>query len=233
MQRYLLPDLLRTIAIIAMIVYHALFDLGYFWNVLRAPLGPLWTFSAHIIATVFLCTIGITYSCSSMSRSKTRKIRRIAEIACAALLVSIATYVIEPEAFVMFGILHLIAASVIILLLTERLSSWEMAIIGVIIIVCAPILQRITTASLWLVPLGMTNAGFATLDYYPLIPWCGIVFLGRAAGPTLLRWIPARYAPHDRWTSYVLFGRYPLSVYLLHQPILFGVLWMLWGAPRL
>jgi uncharacterized membrane protein len=65
-----------------------------------------------------------------------------------------------------------------------------------------------------------------TEDYVPLLPWLGVMWWGMAAGQWLLvqrpQWlghkVPAAAAPLA-WL-----GRWSLSWYMLHQPVLIGAL---------
>jgi uncharacterized membrane protein len=66
-----------------------------------------------------------------------------------------------------------------------------------------------------------------TEDYVPLFPWTGVVLLGIAAGHLLWRhafaplaWLARAPAPL-RWL-----GRHSLVVYMVHQPLLLGALWL-------
>lgn len=65
-----------------------------------------------------------------------------------------------------------------------------------------------------------------TEDYVPLIPWLGVMWLGLATGLALMKYkkqviaapVPAAIQPLAQ------LGRYSLSYYLIHQPVLFGLL---------
>ncbi len=81
-----------------------------------------------------------------------------------------------------------------------------------------------------LIWLGLGTSTPATLDWRPLLPWAGVVLIGlglaRAALPRLAdwRWVSWRAA---RWPGrvFAFAGRHSLAIYLVHQPILFGLLW--------
>jgi uncharacterized membrane protein len=86
----------------------------------------------------------------------------------------------------------------------------------------------------WLNWLGLVSVKPITEDYVPLIPWIGVMWWGMA----LTQWWVARAvsispAPSATQTlSPVLrpiaaLGRWSLSYYMLHQPVLLGVLWVL------
>ena len=89
-----------------------------------------------------------------------------------------------------------------------------------------------STTSLWLLPLGGRAYPIYMLDYYPLFPWLGVVLLGVALGRFLYPEGEARYpvrSPETRWLAPMLealafCGRHALTIYVVHQPILFGLM---------
>lgn len=72
----------------------------------------------------------------------------------------------------------------------------------------------------------------ATVDYVPLIPWFGVVLIGIYLGQVLsqrpaesffLRW----QSDHPVSQSFTLAGRYSLHIYMLHQPLFLGILYII------
>ncbi len=91
----------------------------------------------------------------------------------------------------------------------------------------------------WLLWLGLGEALPNTLDWRPLLPWAGVVFLGLGAArlPGVLDWLmrPDRWRAASGPSRAICFaGRHSLPIYLLHQPILIGLLAALtaWGPSR-
>ena len=76
----------------------------------------------------------------------------------------------------------------------------------------------------WLMPLGFVPNGFFSADYFPLLPWVFVFFAGSLAGVPLKegRFPAFVYPTHVRWLAAV--GRHTLWIYLLHQPVIYGVL---------
>jgi uncharacterized membrane protein len=77
------------------------------------------------------------------------------------------------------------------------------------------------------VPFGIIIDTFSSFDYFPLLPWFG-VFLGGAA---LGKWLYAdrkslikRQLPAGIIN---LAGRRTLLIYIVHQPIFLGILYVL------
>ena len=79
----------------------------------------------------------------------------------------------------------------------------------------------------WLLPFGLHSPGFSSFDYFPLIPWLGVFLIGAALGKTVYasgRSLMPRPLPR----TFVNFaGRYSLWIYLAHQPVIMGVLYLL------
>ena len=97
-----------------------------------------------------------------------------------------------------------------------------------------------------MIRLGSCGSGLGealpnTLDWRPLLPWAGVVFLGLGATrlPGVLKWLkrPDRWRAKSAPARAISFaGRHSLPIYLVHQPILIGLLAALtaWGplAPK-
>ncbi len=78
----------------------------------------------------------------------------------------------------------------------------------------------------------MSMLGFMTFkppteDYVPLFPWAGAMLIGVAVGHTLIRTAFRPIAPLARLPRWIgTMGRHSLVIYMVHQPILLGVLWL-------
>jgi uncharacterized membrane protein len=79
----------------------------------------------------------------------------------------------------------------------------------------------------WLLPLGIHTPFYASFDYFPLLPWLGIFLAGAALGKSAYvakRSLIRRRLP----VSFINFaGRHSLLIYILHQPVILGVLYLL------
>lgn len=243
-QRSILIDLLRTLAITLMIIYHAAYDLAMFhdWDIHVLDGG--WKLLARASLILFLFVSGLSQAMSHQSKGPAIRWKRVAQVACSALMVSIATYVIDPSTFVQFGVLHLIAASMIILPFCARWKIWNvflgmMMMIGISMF---DISQFSIINDQFSIPLGFPPLGYQTVDYVPLIPWFGIILigygLGYAFGTDAMRWclwgntqdaLSGRlYEGNPTWIHVITWpGRHSLLIYLLHQPILLTILFVL------
>jgi uncharacterized membrane protein len=235
-------DLLRTLAIVMMILYHLVFDLAIYF---RFPLDPFsggWLILERVTAVLFLLVVGMSFVVSweqkknqelPLSKRYGRQVRRAAIIGSAAALVSIATYAFDPETYVRFGILHLIALCALLLPIFAPLKEGN-ALLAIPVFLLGRSAAQTTVKTSLLLPLGLRPEFFETVDYFPLFPWLGAILAGAAIGHCLynrhlrLRLPLPRSLP--RWA--LLPGRFSLQIYLLHQPLLILLLRMALGPMK-
>ncbi len=152
--------------------------------------------------------------------------RRVGVIVACALAASIGSWLAFRATYIHFGILHCIAVASVLALpfLRRPLSAM---VVGIAVIVAGLTLSNPAFDSRVLSWIGFTTYKPATQDYVPLFPWSGIVFVGIALGHALARaaFRPlAPFAATPRWLRTL--GRHSLIVYMIHQPILLGVFWL-------
>ena len=224
-------DALRGIAILAMIAYHFAFDLR-FYGITRSDFegDPFWLAARATIVTSFMLLVGLSLRLAHEAGVPGRRFaRRTALIAACALAATIASYLVFPQRFIYFGILHCIAvASVLALPLAAR-PGLAFAL-GVAAIVAGlsfshPFFDSRATS--W---LGFNTAKPPTEDFVPLFPWLGVAMVGIALGASLSRRAFAPVAAIGRAPAALRWlGRHSLAVYMVHQPLLLGVLWLAVG----
>lgn len=227
-RRVPLIDVLRGVALAAMAVYHFAWDLSFFSLVdLGVTENPLWIAFARSIAGSFLALVGVSLYLGHANGVKWKPfLRRLAMIVAAALAISIASYLADPDGVILFGILHCIAVSSVIGLLFLR-APLALVIAAAIGCLIAPsFLTSPAFNGLGLVWLGLASDVLPSNDYNPLLPWFGMVLTGIAV---------ARVIPRDKWPSWqphdivtrglALIGRHSLLFYLVHQPVLLTLLY--------
>jgi uncharacterized membrane protein len=219
------------LAILAMIVYHFSWDLSYFGlfsvNVVE---DPGWRAFARIIAGSFIALVGVSLVLATRNGLNWRPyLRRLAIIVAAALLVTAGTWFLFPTDFVFFGILHLIAFASVAALPFLWLPSLVVFLAGIVVLV----LPFFYTAEVFSHPLlwwvGFTPRPPNTVDYVPVFPWFAMTLFGIVAGRLFLRFAEdspfSLWSPKDRFGRLaVVAGRWSLPIYLVHQPILIGIL---------
>jgi uncharacterized membrane protein len=221
-------DALRGIAICAMIVYHFCFDLRHF-GVTRSDFehDPFWLAARAAILSSFLLLAGVSLALAAHRQAPPAAFwRHVGVIAGCALLVSAGSYAMFPRSYIWFGVLHAIAAS---LLLARPLVRHPRAalLVAADVVVAGVLIAHPAFDNRALGWLGFMTAKPRTEDYVPLFPWAGFVFAGIAAGHALIRREFAPLAPlarPPRWLAWL--GRHSLIVYMVHQPLLLGLLWL-------
>ncbi len=241
-KRIELLDELRGFAIAAMIVHHTFLDIGF-------VLGLSWGYDVFdklcvlqpVFWAIFIIISGI---CSRLSRNT---LKRGLIVFAAGLAVTLVTAVIMPAvgitgAEIYFGILSCLGACMIITGLIMPLIKKTNAIAGMII--CALLFAFFYTISAgtlcfgliklpevlyktnYLMPLGMFSKTFESADYFAILPWIFMflfgAFVGKyAKGGAFPKWT---YKKHSRFFAFI--GRNSLWFYLAHQPVIYGVLYL-------
>ena len=234
-------DALRGLAMVWMTVYHFVFDLNHFGYVRQDFYAdPVWTTQRSMILSLFLFCAGMGQSIAlRQGQSWGRFWRRWIQVAAGAVLVSAGSWLMYPRSFIYFGVLHGIAVMLVVARLTAHWGNW-LWLWGVVALVARFTVPEVLAQanlsepfnSVWLNWLGLATRKPITEDYVPLLPWLALVWWGVAAGNLLqarqqsavLTWRPA----HGPGQALVWLGRWSLSYYLLHQPVMIGAL-SLWG----
>ncbi|MTI04152.1 DUF1624 domain-containing protein [Roseibium denhamense] len=225
-------DLARGIAVLAMAVYHFSWDLSWFalvdWPVAQ---GAGWRAFAASIAGSFLLLAGISLDLAHHEGIRWQSFwRREAVIIAAAASVSTVTYFVFADSFVRFGILHCIAAASLLALPAVRAPLWA-AILAATFFFSLPTWASSTVfdgqAWLW---TGLGTPDFGSVDYVPLTPWVGLTLAGVALSKLARQTafnstLSAFRFDGSSGRSLRLAGRHSLSIYLVHQPVLYGLVW--------
>lgn len=235
-------DTLRGLAIVWMTLYHFRFDLNqtgqlaasWGWASQNFYADPFWTLQRTIIVSLFLFCAGLSQAVAVQQGQTSRRFfQRWAQVVGCALLVSAGSYLMYPQSFIYFGVLHGIAVMLLIARFTAGWGRW-LWLAGALVFATHSIAKEAidawALADLFNHPglnwLGLITKKPITEDYVPLVPWLGVMWWGVAAGQWLLakrpRWLAV---PMPRGLSPLNWlGRWSLSWYMLHQPALIGVL---------
>lgn len=226
-------DLARGLALFAMASYHFSWDLEFFGYLEpgTSTQGFLKAY-ARTIAGSFLFLAGVSLVLAHGRQFRPDAfLKRMAMVAGAAGLISLATYFAMPDSFIYFGILHAIAASSVIGLAFLRVPAPLTVLAGVMCLAAPQFYQNEAFNQAWLSWIGLYTVPPRSNDFVPLMPWLGPFLIGMgftryAVSQGLTGRLAALRASDTAIARATRFcGRHSLAFYLLHQPILLSLVW--------
>ncbi|WP_457427569.1 DUF1624 domain-containing protein [Roseateles sp. P5_E7] len=215
-------DALRGLAIVWMAAFHFGFDLSYFrWISQDFYRDPVWTWQRTCIVSLFLFCAGGGQALAMVNgQSRERFWKRWVQVAGCALLVTAGSWFMFPNSWISFGVLHGIAAMLLLLRLgLARLPNAALLALAVAAIALPQFVQHPAFDTRWTDWLGLVTHKPITEDYVPVLPWLGAMLLGFVA--TRMRpqlWQGTAPRP------LAVLGRWSLSFYMVHQPVLIAAL---------
>lgn len=223
-------DALRGLCILCVIVIHFLFDLNYFLG-LGLTLPAWYLFVQQYGGVIFVVLSGC---CATLG---THSFRRGLVVFGCGLLITLVTFgmyqlgMAARDVVVWFGVLHLLGVCMMLFPLFRRLSIVQLLSMGIVLTAAGYLLTGTVVSVRFLFPLGLAYEGFVSADYFPILPHLGWFLLGAGLGRrfyadkktrlsgTFQSSFPAR--------ALCWCGRQSLWIYLLHQPIVYGILMLL------
>lgn len=240
-----LLDEIRGAAILCMVLFHAFYSMAFFfhWEI-GATLYDFFLPVSLWFAGLFILISGISCRLSHSNAARGGKLLAI------ALGLTLVTWLLEHKVGIVattiwFGILHLLSVCMLIYAALrrplEKISPWiAVPLFALLFAVTYHLpdgylrfvsytvaLPDWLTNCRFLFPLGVVYPGFASADYYPLFPWIFLFLIGASVGRRFSEGkLPACfYNEHVRPIAYC--GRHTLVIYLAHQPILYGLFWVI------
>lgn len=235
-KRVLLLDILRGFSLVSMVIYHGMYDLVVLFGI-NAP----WYFSWQgFVWQQSICWTFILVSGASLHFSR-KPYRRGLQVLGCGLAVTLVTYIAMPSQLVLFGVLHFMGFAMLItaalLPLMKKILPLAGAAVSFVIFmavynvpwgyigVFGKVLFELPTwlySQSWAFPLGFPTAAFMSSDYFPVIPWLFLFWTGWFLWAAVGGSIPAT----DKKPGILArVGRHSLLIYMLHQPVLYGVMW--------
>jgi uncharacterized membrane protein len=218
-------DAVRGLCVIMMVIHHFLFDLVEFLD------APAWLFSNsvfdglhYVFAGLFILLSGVS---SRFSRSN---VRRGLKVIAAALVITLITVLIEMPIY--FGILHFLGFSMVFYGIVgtrlEKIPNKAAPMLyGALFILTQLLISRCGLQSKYLWVFGITYPGFFSADYFPIFPWLFLFLTGTWLG----MYIKNRKLPERFYTLrppvLPAVGRKAFLIYLLHQPVLYALTYLM------
>lgn len=235
--RYHLIDALRGFALVNMVLFHMMYDIFFIFEAdtswIFSPITAVWE--------RFICCSFIILSGVSVNFSK-KPLKRGIILNVLGFLITAVTVIFLPSQAIWFGILNFLGCAMMITYVLKTFLDNVRPVKGVAF-------SLIAFALLYGVPdgyigffadeifklpdflysldafafIGLPSVGFYSTDYFPLVPWVFLFFAGYFA------WRCVRKHGAERLfvRKIPLFdfaGRHSLLIYIVHQPVIMGVL---------
>ena len=226
-KRFDLLDAWRSLAIVLMVIYHFLYDLALFgvitWEqMFCTPLNMMQKFIC--CSFIFLAGASARFSRSNL--------RHGLIVIAAGIIVAIGGAVGGQT--IRFGVLQLLGWSMVIYHVAGKILQKIPA--GVLVALSTGLYflsdwwtGTVRVDARWLYPFGLMYPGFSSADYFPLLPWFFLFVIGTAFGGWCLQHREHHVLTTPLPAGLTFLGRHSLVIYLIHQPILFGLSFLLWG----
>lgn len=245
-KRYTMPDILRGLTLISMIAYHTTWDMAYLfdiegnWAWFESDLAFVWQQS---ICWSFILLSGFCWSFGK------KKWKRGLIVLAAGVLTSVVTLLVMPDERILFGVLTFLGSAMLIMIPLDKVLSKCAPVLGMVISgIFFFVTRNINDGELgfgdihlvdlpsglyhgWLANyIGFTESGFFSTDYFSLLPWMFLFLVGYFLHGVFQKKNWFGILEKGKCLPLEVLGRHSLLIYLLHQPLVYGVLWVVTRA---
>lgn len=223
-------DALRGLCILGVVAVHLIFDLVELYGILSWSYPAWFTLLMQWGGVVFLVLSGICVTLGSHC------VKRGLMVLAGGLLCTAVTWLMWKNGFdksiiIYFGVLHCLGCCMLLWPMYKPMGWWALAFHGLTFIAAGFLIADIPAPAPWMMGLGFDLPGVATSDYFPLLPNLGFFLVGAALGRLLYKnkksLLPC--FSEKSWLARPLCfcGRHSLWIYLLHQPVLTVICYLL------
>lgn len=223
-------DALRGLCIIGVVLVHTVYDLVEMFGILQWEYPQWFSFIKEWGGVIFLILSGICVTLGS------HPVRRGLIVFAGGMLCTLATalmvrYGFDRSTMIYFGVLHCLGACMLLWPMYKAMPWWALAFHGAVVIGGGFLIENMIASERWLLALGFYVPGYPSSDYFPLLPYLGFFLIGGALGRLLYKKRQSLIPCFD--SSTLLFrplcfcGRHSLWIYLLHQPVIAGICYLL------
>ncbi|MBA2862373.1 heparan-alpha-glucosaminide N-acetyltransferase [Methanococcus maripaludis] len=234
--RYLEIDFVRGIAIILMVISNFVTDLKYFLGYSENLL--FWSIFALFVASMFIFISGVSFNISFSKKVASNNLNyknyfiRFTKLFTIAILITIITGSFLTSGTIYFGIIHFLAISGIFGIIFYRFKKMNL-FFAFIFLIIGFLFNGNVLDTPYLLIFGIMPRNFYTLDYFPIFPWFGIYLLGMNFSEKYYKNGVSRYSfeifKNKFFNKICFLGQNTLFIYIIHQPILVGLLILKYG----
>ena len=201
-----------------MIIFHFTFDLNLLGFIhIDIIHHPFWYFLPRLIVFLFFIAVGMSLTLAHQKQIKWDAFfKRFIKLAVLAGLISLVTYFIFPDNWIYFGTLHSIAVVSLMSMLFLRSPKTSLLIALLLFI----------PSILWNKNIPWFELPHSSFDYISPFPWVGACLLGIfAVSKNAHKIYCNQNSPIIKSLNFL--GSHSLLIYLIHQPILLGLLYVI------
>jgi len=223
--RFVEIDVLRGFAVIGMIIYH-FFYIGNFYGFFEINFKTLpWLIFARFVQITFLTLVGVSMSISKRRSRKfhSKQFKRAVVVFLFAMGITLVTYIFVPDRVIVFGILHLITVSILVLSVLVDNKFLLLFFATFALFYGLTIDEFSVPHSLILNIIGFSSEGYYALDYFPIFPWISGPLFGALLGGLIYKNGERRFGilPENFIVKGISwFGKNALLIYVSHLVIL-------------
>lgn len=221
-------DFTRGLACLSMPIFHTVYNL-YSVGLIDTKWTKhlFWEIYQVLGLSTFVFVSGAAFTLSTQRGIYWQRIlKRALKLGAIALVITLATYLIMPDRFIRFGVIHFFTITILLAPFLRSLSK-TLIVLGVAIATVGILLpEKGVYPNEWLYITGLMSNRPPSLDYIPLIPWFGVFIMGMWMG----HWLPKPTSKTDptTWMRPVIWlGKHSLAFYLIHQVVIYGILWLI------
>ena len=229
-------DALRGLCILGVVAVHLIFDLVDLYGIVKWDYPTWFSFVKDWGGVIFILLSGI---CATLGSHSLR--RGLVVFACGMICTAVTYYMtrmgFDSSIIIYFGVLHCLGTCMMLWCTYKNMPWWALLLQGLVLAALGLYLDRLldlgrlVTSTHYLMPLGIYWRGFASSDYFPLLPHLGFFLVGAALGKTLYKKkssLMPKVTGKNPIIRFLCFcGKQSLWIYLLHQPILNGICYLI------
>lgn len=224
-------DAFRGLCVLGMVAVHGVINAVDLFRLVRWEYSGLFLFIQNWGGVLFLLISGI---CATLGRRSVRRGFLVLGCGTVVTAVTVGLYLLRfagLEIIIYFGVLQCLGCCMILWHFFKKLPTAAITGIALVLIAAGLYLWNIRVDFPWLIPLGFIPENFASADYFPLSHFLGFFLIGTVLGRTIYRKKETLFPNVDPQKPIIrflrFFGKHALLIYMLHQPVLTGILWLI------